>query len=55
MKLLLAAPFTQQADRASQKWEASRQEKRGSGKHYPKAKVWGIVRAALAVALTEWG
>jgi hypothetical protein len=33
------APFTQQADRTSQKWEASGQAKRGSGKHYPKARV----------------
>jgi hypothetical protein len=38
-KLLLAAPFTQQADGTSQKWEASGQEKGGSGKHYSKAKV----------------
>ncbi len=41
-----------QADRTSQKWEASGQEKGESGKHYSKAKLWGIVRAALAVALT---
>jgi hypothetical protein len=27
-------------------------KKEEAGKHYPKAKVWGIVRAALAVVLT---
>src|SRR5260370_719514 len=36
----------------SQKWEASGQAKRGSGKHYPKAKVWGLVRATARAALT---
>ena len=30
-------------------------KKEEAGKHYPKARVWGIVRAALAVALTEFG